>query len=253
MNFLNINLIILSFVIIRFNKFVTSDHTINIRKCNRFTISSFEKGDYKVKLLSPNQWTNITSVSDGPSVLFKCEEPEKVDYVFITYLYDVDRLINIVVVSPEDQRNLFLAYIGGAWSSVTGDTYLLMKELLKFERKLDIALGIDENTFNIETHNLYGLPAYILHPKDDLKLVAVYDDSHLIWQHEHPAHNAAFVIVHGELTTTKLVNVIVNGTQESINQYFMKEDDEWKEINKSRFYLELNALDIEVIMNETAI
>uniref|UniRef100_A0A3B0MNZ2 SfiI-subtelomeric related protein family member n=1 Tax=Theileria annulata TaxID=5874 RepID=A0A3B0MNZ2_THEAN len=253
MNFLNINLIILSFVIIRFNKFVTSNQTINIRRYRGIRLNPDEKGQYKVKLLFPNRRRIITSVTDGTNIVYKSEPPELVECVFVMYLYGAERLLNIVVGDGDDSRFVHCAYIGGAWIEVDDDTYMSMKEILRTERKLDIAEVFDKDTFNIDKHSLYGLPAYIIHPKDNLKLVAVYDNYHLIWQHEHPGHNAAFVIVHGELTTTKLVNVIVNGTQQSINQYFMKEDDEWKEINKSRFYLELNALDMEVIMSQAAI
>eukprot|EP00375_Theileria_parva_P002096 XP_764773.1 hypothetical protein [Theileria parva strain Muguga] len=106
---------------------------------------------------------------------------------------------------------------------------MVMKQLLLKDRKLDIAEEFDDYTFDIVRHDLYGVPAYVIYSKNEYDLVAVYDNCHLIWQQNHPNDKAAFVIVHGELSTTTLINVLVKGQGESYNLYYNKNGSDWEQ------------------------
>ncbi|EAN32493.1 hypothetical protein TpMuguga_02g00211 [Theileria parva strain Muguga] len=248
MGVLNRGTIIL-LVIVYLNKFVSSNRTLNILRPRRTRVVTHQLGQYKAQLLIPRNTISVTTVTIGQKVVFTCEAPEKVDFVFVRSLYGVERLLNIAVIRPNRQRNVYLAYTSGTWGEVDQDTFSGMKEILRTDRKLDIAEPLDVLTFTSERHNLYGLPAFVISCKYDLNLVAIYDNYEVIWQQEDYEQSAAFLIVHGRLNSTNLINIIVKGKSESYNLYYKKNGSEWEQVTKTEFYLTLDLLDLEVIID----
>eukprot|EP00375_Theileria_parva_P002100 XP_764777.1 hypothetical protein [Theileria parva strain Muguga] len=248
MNILNTNIIILSFAIIYLNKFVTSNEIFDIKNPGIPAVTNHRGLSYREELYIPLQTARITKVTIGSKDVFTCGEEQNVENLIVIFHDDVERLVHLLIRNPQGYTNLFLENINGAWSQIEETDYENMKALLRKNLKLDIAEEFDNNTYDIVRHDLYGLPSYIISSKYECDLVGIYDNGRPIWEQNNQNHKAAFVIVHGEL-----INVLVKGQGESYNRYYTKVDSDWKEIPKAHFYLTLNTLDLEILINEVQI
>ncbi|UVC49865.1 hypothetical protein MACK_003481 [Theileria orientalis] len=210
-------------------------------------------GDGPLKFITyvPNITKTITKVMDGASIIWDTDQPEELLCMLkLTQLYGRSRLCYAYILRSTAPRTLYFKRQGNEWVQISEITYDKKMREVRKQRMFDLTGNMNDGTYFIQTHDLYGLISTVFIPYHMYDIVTVCDDFDILWEKKNDSDKCTCIIVHGDLPNTQLIHLHLKIDNTHKQMFMRKYEDDWKPIDKEQFYQYLNQLDDQMFVEQ---
>ncbi|AFZ79893.1 signal peptide-containing protein [Theileria equi strain WA] len=198
----------------------------------------------------PTAGYRVTQINYEDQVLWKkSDNPEERLYNFkFYYLYGDLRVGFIHVFNGEKYVSFYFKKVAGTWVPISFDDLEYLVEKMKRCRDLDVNKPVVEEVFSVQEYSPSGIPAFICMPWPGYVIQLVRADESRLWEAKDDSERCEHVVLHGPKDEPKLVHMFIAMENAYKVLYFEKVNEEWKEVDKEKFYERLQSLDEETPM-----
>ncbi|UKK02246.2 hypothetical protein MACK_001602 [Theileria orientalis] len=193
---------------------------------------------------------NVTKVIDGAFVIWEATIPgTRLSLLKIYRLHGLNKLAYIYSVGNTFFYTRYYEKIPSSYRKITQSLFQFKLEKLVRERFVDLKEEIDSDIFMVQSHDIYGLNAYVIIPYEKYDIISVSYGFDILWEQKFGSGKCTSIILHGKRDDLRLVHLHIKQTNTQGEIFLANFNGDFVPVTKEYFYHVLNSMDSEENQN----
>ncbi|BAM39924.1 uncharacterized protein TOT_020000195 [Theileria orientalis strain Shintoku] len=189
---------------------------------------------------------NITKIIDGAYAIWEATIPGTRLSLFKMYRRQgINKLAYIYSVGNTFFYTRYYEKVPNGYRKITQALFQYKLEKLIRERCIDLSEEIDTDIFMVQSHDLYGLMAYVIIPYDKYDVISVSYGFDILWEQKFGSGKCTSIIFHGQQDDLRLVHLNIKQTHTQGEIFLANCNGDFIPVTKEYFYHVLNNMDSE--------